>query len=87
MLLSIVRTPERERNLHFAGAIFTTRVTAFATQGPDGRVAQAKCRLAQAARGAQRSSIFVSLPREQATTCRTKPTPPKPPPRCCSIAA
>jgi polar amino acid transport system substrate-binding protein len=52
MLLSIVRTPERERNLHFAGAIFTTRVTAFASRAgrPSGTSKMSTC--TSCARGA-----------------------------------
>lgn len=65
MLLSIVRTPERERNLHFAGAIFTTRVTAFALKGRTAEWHKQNVDLHKLRAGARRSSIFVSLPREQ----------------------
>lgn len=65
LLLSIVRTPERERSLHFAGAIFNTRVTAFALKGRMAEWHKQNVDLHTLRAGARRSSIFVSLPRAQ----------------------
>jgi len=65
MLLSIVRTPERERNLHFVGPIFNTRVTALARKGMPAEWQRKNIDLHQLRAGARRGSIFVSLPRAQ----------------------
>ncbi|MYM23795.1 transporter substrate-binding domain-containing protein [Duganella sp. FT135W] len=65
LLLSIVRTAERERNLHFAGAIFNTRVTAFALKGKPAEWQKQNIDLHTLRAGGRRSSIFVSLPRAQ----------------------
>lgn len=63
MLLSIVRTPERERSLHFVGPIFNTRVTALALRGMPAAWQRKNVDLHQLRAGARRGSIFVSLPR------------------------
>lgn len=65
MLLSIVRTAERERSMHFVGPIFNTRVTAFAAKGRLAEWQQRGVDLQQLRAGARRGSIFVSLPRAQ----------------------
>lgn len=65
MLLSIVRTPERERSMRFVGPIFNTRVTAFAPKGRAGAWRQRQVDLRTLRGGARRGSIFVSLPRAQ----------------------
>lgn len=65
MLLSIVRTPERERSMHFVGPIFNTRVTAFAAKGKAAEWSQRQVDLRTLRGGARRGSIFVSLPRAQ----------------------
>jgi polar amino acid transport system substrate-binding protein len=65
MLLSIVRTTERERSLEFVGPIFNTRVTALALKGQAAAWQQRRIDPHQLRAGARRSSIFVSLPRAQ----------------------
>ncbi|HEX5344593.1 MAG TPA: ABC transporter substrate-binding protein [Duganella sp.] len=65
MLLSIVRTPERERNLRFVGPIFNTRVTALALKGRTAEWQKQNVDLHKLRAGARRGSIFVSLPRAQ----------------------
>jgi polar amino acid transport system substrate-binding protein len=65
MLLSIVRTQERARSLHFVGPIFNTRVTALALKGMPAEWQRKNIDLHQLRAGARRGSIFVSLPRAQ----------------------
>lgn len=65
MLLSIVRTPERERSMRFVGPIFNTRVTAYAPKGKADTWRQRQVDLRTLRGGARRGSIFVSLPRAQ----------------------
>jgi polar amino acid transport system substrate-binding protein len=65
MLLSIVRTADRERSMHFIGPIFKTRVTAFALKGKPAEWQHANVDLHKLRAGARRGSIFVSLPRAQ----------------------
>ncbi|RZT11330.1 amino acid ABC transporter substrate-binding protein, PAAT family (TC 3.A.1.3.-) [Duganella sp. CF402] len=65
MLLSIVRTAERAKNMHFVGPIFNTRVTAFALKGMAAGWRQQNLDLHKLRAGARRGSIFVSLPRAQ----------------------
>lgn len=65
MLLSIVRTGERARSMHFVGPIFTTRVTAFAVKGRAAEWQRQRVDLHTLRGGARRGSIFVSLPRAQ----------------------
>ncbi|MTV40980.1 transporter substrate-binding domain-containing protein [Duganella radicis] len=63
MLLSIVRTTERARNMEFVGPIFSTRVTAFALKGQAAEWQRQNVDPRQLRAGARRGSIFVSLPR------------------------
>ncbi|TFW25813.1 substrate-binding periplasmic protein [Duganella callida] len=65
LLLSIVRTPERERHLQFAGALFTSQVVAYAVKGRAERWRSQHTDLHTLRGGARRGSIFVSLPRAQ----------------------
>jgi polar amino acid transport system substrate-binding protein len=65
MLLSVVRTAERAKSLHFVGPIFNTRVTAFALKGMSAEWQKQHIDLHTLRAGARRGSIFVSLPRAQ----------------------
>ncbi len=65
MLLSIVRTAERERSMQFVGPIFNTRVTAFALKGRAAEWQRQHVDPHTLRAGARRGSIFVSLPRAQ----------------------
>ncbi|NVM79215.1 polar amino acid transport system substrate-binding protein [Duganella sp. SG902] len=65
MLLSIVRTAERERSMRFVGPIFSTRVTAFARKGAPAEWQRQNVDPRTLRAGGRRGSIFVSLPRAQ----------------------
>ena len=63
MLLTAVRTPERERQMQFVGPIFTTRVVAYAIKGRLVRLQQRDPGLYKLHAGARRGSIFASTAR------------------------
>ena len=65
LLLSIVRTSERERTMDFVGPLFNTWVTAFALKGKAAKWQRDHTDLHQLRGGARRGSIFVSLPDAQ----------------------
>lgn len=63
LLLTAVRTPERERFLRFVGPVFLSRIAAFAVRG---RAAELRARdpsLHSLRAGARRGSVFVLLAR------------------------
>jgi polar amino acid transport system substrate-binding protein len=62
LLLSIVRTREREQTMHFVGPLFNTWVTAFALKGKAAEWQRDHTDLHKLRAGARRGSVFVSLP-------------------------
>ncbi len=63
MLLTVVRTPERERQMQFVGPIFTSRVVAYVASGRLAELKRHDPGLYQSHAGARRGSIFVNMAR------------------------
>lgn len=63
MLLTVVRTPERERQMQFVGPIFTTRMVAYAVRGRLAELQRLDPGLYKLRAGARRGSIFVNTAR------------------------
>ncbi|OEZ57649.1 bacterial extracellular solute-binding protein, family 3 [Duganella sp. HH105] len=63
MLLTVVRTPERERQMQFVGPIFTTRMVAYAVKGRLAELQRLDPSLYKLHAGARRGSIFASTAR------------------------
>lgn len=64
LLLSIVRTPERERYLSFVGPLFVAYISAYAVRGRAEELRQLGDGVRQLRAGARRGSIFVELARK-----------------------
>ena len=63
MLLTVVRTPERERDMQFVGPIFSSRVVAYVVKGRLAELQRQDPGLFKSRAGARRGSIFVTVPR------------------------
>ncbi|RFP16389.1 ABC transporter substrate-binding protein [Duganella sp. BJB475] len=63
MLLTVVRTPERERQMQFVGPIFTSRVVAYVVKGRLAELQRRDPGLYKSHAGARRGSIFVNTAR------------------------
>jgi len=63
MLLTVVRTPERERQMQFVGPIFTSRLVAYVVRGRLAELQRRDPGLYKSHAGARRGSIFVNMAR------------------------
>ncbi|GJI98450.1 peptide ABC transporter ATP-binding protein [Duganella caerulea] len=63
LLLTVVRTPERERQMQFVGPIFTSRLVAYAVKGRLAELRRHDPSLYKLHAGARRGSIFANTAR------------------------
>jgi len=73
LLLSIIRTPERERRLSFVGPVFVGYISVFTRKGEAARIAAMGDGIYQLRGGARRGSVFVERARSKGYNVTDEP--------------